>query len=57
MVRYMKTKLSRYINIMMKIQAKMSTGWKITQLGNSEVKCLPVEWIRYKTNISDLKIQ
>lgn len=39
----------------MKIQAEMNTEWKITQLGNS-VRGLPVEWIRYKTNISDLKI-
>lgn len=38
----------------MKIQAEMNTEWKMTQLGNS-VKSLPVEWIRYKTNISDLK--
>lgn len=51
----MKTKLSRYIQIMMKTQAEMNTEWKITQLGNS-VRGLPVEGIRYKTNISDLKI-
>lgn len=42
MVQDMKTKLSGYINIMMKIQAEMNTEWKMTQLGNL-VKSLPVE--------------